>query len=97
MKTNPKKDTFTWPDGSEYEGGWQDGLPHGQGAYTWPSGSTYVGEFKDGKEHGQGTYTHPNGKQDVGEFRDGKPWNGTRYDKHGNVEHTASNGVWLTK
>ena len=47
--------------------------------------------------HGQGTYTYPDGMKFVGEFKDDKPWNGTTYDKYGNVEGTYSNGVWRRK
>ena len=69
MKTNPKKGTYTFPDGSTYLGGW-----------------------KDNKSHGQGTYTYPDGRKYVGGWRDNKPWNGTRYDKHGNVSGLVSRG-----
>ena len=29
----------------------------------------------------------------VGEFKDNKSWNGTEYDKYGDVNSTYSNGV----
>ena len=86
--------TYTSPDGTKYVGDWQDGNWHGQGIFTFPDGRKYVGEFKDGEYHGQGTLTLPDGRKYVGGWRDNKPWNGTRYDKHGNVVGTIKNGVW---
>ena len=77
----------------EYIGEYKDGLYHGQGTWTHPDGDKYEGEFKDGLSHGQGTYTYADGKKYVGEFKDNKPWNGTGYDKYGNVKATFSNGV----
>ena len=53
----------------------------------------YVGEYKDGKKHGQGTYTWSDGEKYVGEFKDGKRWNGTMYDKEGNIIGKWWNGV----
>ena len=29
---------FTWPNGAEYFGGWQDGMAEGRGSYVWPAG-----------------------------------------------------------
>ena len=69
----------------EYVGEYKDGKKHGQGTYTWFDGGIYVGKWKDGKEHGQGTYTSPVGTKYVGEWKDGKPYNGTSYEKNGNI------------
>ena len=85
--------TLTVPDGRKYVGEFKDGDPHGQGTYTWPDGRKYVGEFRDGLPNGQGTLTIPDGVQYVGEYKDGMPWNGTAYDKDGNVLGTFSNDV----
>ena len=52
----------------------------------------YVGEFKDGKEHGQGTITFLDGRKYVGEMKDGTQWNGTDYDKDGNILGKFVNG-----
>ena len=57
----------------------------GQGTRTYPNGEKYVGEFKNGIQNGQGTLTFPNGKKFKGKWKDGKPWNGTEYDKNGNI------------
>ena len=93
MKTNPKKGTYTFPDGSTYVGEYKGGNRHGQGTYTYPDGRKYVGEYKDGKQHEQGTFTFPDGGKYVGGWRDNKPWNGTVYDKHGIENGTVKNGV----
>ena len=65
---------------------------NGQGTITWSDGKNYVGEFKDGKYHGQGTYTWSDGRKYVGEFKNGEPWNGTYYDKNGNIQVKFVNG-----
>jgi len=58
--------------GDEYDGGWKNGKPHGQGTLTWADGDKYVGEFKNGKKNGQGTYTLANGEEYVGEWKNNK-------------------------
>ena len=63
----------------------------GQGTLTYANGTKYVGEWKDGLPNGQGTSTLPDGDKHVGEYKDGMPWNGTAYDKDGNVLGTFSN------
>jgi len=79
-------------DIGKYEGEIKNGSPNGQGTFTLNDGEKYVGEFKDGKSHGQGTYTWSDGRKYVGEWKDGKPWNGTEYDKNGNVTSKFVNG-----
>jgi len=86
------KGTYTWSDGTKYVGEYKDGKKHGQGTTTYPDGGKYVGEFKYGKKNGQGTYTHYDGSKYVGEFKDDKRWNGTRYDKNGNIQYKIVNG-----
>jgi hypothetical protein len=78
----------------KYVGGYKDGKMHGQGTYTWPDGKKYVGEWQDGKKHGQGTITSPDRRKYVGEYRNGNRWNGTYFDKQGNVAGYYVNGVW---
>jgi len=51
-----------------------------------------VGEFKDGKPNGQGILTFPDGEKYVGEWKDGEQWNGTEYDKDGNIIGKFVNG-----
>ena len=87
--------TFTLPDRQKYEGEWKDGKRHGQGTFTFPDGRKYVGEWKDGKRDGQGTHTLTDGRKFVREWKDGKPWNGTEYDKNGNIIGTVVNGKMI--
>jgi len=89
-----------YEDGEEkndgkYEGEIKNGLPNGLGVIIYPSGSKYVGSWKDGKENGQGTLTVYDGIKIVGESKDGRIWNGTRYDKNGNIEYKVVNGEWI--
>ena len=79
--------------GEKYVGEWKNGNPNGQGTLTFPDGYKYVGEWKDGKEHGHGTYIWFDGTKYVGEWKDGKTWNGTEYDKNGNIIGKWVNGV----
>jgi len=79
-------------DKGVYVGEKKDGKRHGQGKFKWSDGDKYVGEFKDGKRNGQGTYTHSDGRKYVGEWKDGERWNGTHYDKDGNIIETVVNG-----
>jgi len=89
--------TFTLPDGSKYVGEWRYDNFHGQGILTFADEDKYFGEFKDGKKDGQGTYTWSNGSKYVGEHKNDNPWNGTEYDKDGNVTATWSEGVMTVK
>ena len=68
-----------------YVGERENGKYHGQGTLTFRDGDKYVGEWEDGKQHGQGTYTWSDGRKYVGEYKDGEEWNGTVYDKYGNI------------
>ena len=56
-------DSYTWPDGSKYEGEWKNGEKNGHGIYTWVDGKKYVGHFKNGKRNGHGVYSEPDGNQ----------------------------------
>ena len=88
--------TMTKPDGSFYVGEYKDGIPNGQGTHTFGKGDfkgdKYEGEYKDGIPNGQGTYTSSNGEKYEGEWKDEKPWNGTYYDKDGNIKGKFVNG-----
>ena len=42
--------------------------------------------------NGEGTYTFPDGQKYVGEYKDEKRWNGTLYEKDGNIESKYVNG-----
>ena len=88
--------TSTWSDGRKYVGEYKDGIPNGQGTHTFGKGDfkgdKYEGEYKDGIPNGQGTYTSSNGEKYEGEWKDEKPWNGTYYDKDGNIKGKFVNG-----
>ena len=87
--------TLTFPGGEKYVGEFKDGEYHGQGTWTMSNGVKYVGEWKYHKKHGQGTITSPDGVGKLGgEFKNGKPWNGTEFDKYGNIIGKWMNGVY---
>ena len=82
----------------KYIGAVKDGVPHGQGVETFKGDNyRYEGEYSNGVKHGQGTYTDADGSKFVGEWKDGNPWNGTGYDKDGNVTATYSGGELTVK
>ena len=86
-----------YKDGDEkknykYVGEIKNGQPNGQGKWTFLDGKNYVGEFWYGTFHGQGTFTRSDGEKFIGEFKDGKRWNGTYYDKEGNIHSKVVNG-----
>lgn len=58
---------MVYADGSEYRGGFVNGLKHGYGYYLWPkpttasdaqTGHIYVGNWKQGLMHGAGKFQH---------------------------------------
>ena len=51
-----------------------------------------MGEWKNGERNGYGTFTWSDGSKYVGEYKDGEEWNGTVYDKDGNVTSKYVNG-----
>ena len=88
--------TSTWSDGRKYVGEYKDGKPNVQGTHSFGKGDyegdKYEGEYKDGKPNGQGTYINSNGEKFEGEWKEEKPWNGTYYDKNGNIKGKFVNG-----
>jgi len=69
----------------KYEGEIENWKPNGIGNITYLIGIKYVGEWKDGKYNGQGTLTLTNGWKYFGSWKNGEIWNGTEYDKDGNI------------
>ena len=63
------------------------------GTATYFDGSTYVGGYKKNYRHGQGTYTDADGFTLVGKWKKETLWDGTEYDKDGNVTAVYSEGL----
>jgi len=66
------KGIMTWPNGSKYEGKWENGRRKGSGTFTFQDGSKYEGKWENDKENGNGTKTLPDGSEYDGEWLDGK-------------------------
>ena len=65
------KGTFTWPDGTMYEGQYANNLREGFGEYRWKNGKIFQGMFKEGKQHGKGVYIKDGQRKEV-EYFEGK-------------------------
>ena len=85
------------PNGDVYVGEVMSGKPHGQGTRTFTNGDKYVGEFKDGLQNGQGTFTFSDGRKYEGEWKDGRKWNGTGYNKNGEIVVRFVNGKMINQ
>ena len=48
-------------EGGTYEGGFKDGLMHGEGVFRWHDGAIYKGKFDKGSKSWEGQYTRPDG------------------------------------
>lgn len=84
---------YEFPDGSFYDGDWEEGLFHGQGTFAWKSsGDRYTGSFRRGQMHGHGRYEFRNGDAFDGTFVDGKPVGRGEYVW--SREHQAYHGEW---
>lgn len=64
---------LTKPDGTRYEGWFNDLRLNRRGVALYPNGDRYEGPFRDGEEHGQGILKLPNGGIYEGDFFRGKP------------------------
>ena len=53
----------------------------------------YQGDVENGKPNGLGVIIYPDGRKYVGEWKNGEKWNGTQYDKDGNITKKYVNGV----
>ena len=77
----------------KYTGDVKNGKPDGLGILIYPDGMEYVGGLKNGVMNGQGTFTYPDdGRKYEGEWKGDIPWNGTGYDKNGNITTKVLNG-----
>mgnify|MGYP003346586257 CR=1 FL=1 len=64
--------TYSWNDGSRYDGEWQENKIKGMGTYTWLDGREYRGEWVDNNMDGIGVYTWQDGRKYEGEYKDDK-------------------------
>jgi len=70
--------TFTWEDGSKYEGGWSCDEQHGEcGVYTWANGEVILGNWEHGHIPGYAKYTNLDGDVYYGEVNVHKQKHGT--------------------
>ncbi|RMF21457.1 MAG: peptidase C14 caspase catalytic subunit p20, partial [Bacteroidetes bacterium] len=63
---------FAYPDGSRYEGAFQQGKPHGSGTFHYANGDWFEGHFRAGYKHGKGTLHRRDGRLIHGEWLDGE-------------------------
>ena len=54
--------------------------------------SKYQGQVKDGEPNGLGVLISTNGWKYFGSWKSGEIWNGTEYDKYGNIIYRWVNG-----
>ena len=52
----------------EYEGGFQAGLPHGEGVCIFANGARYEGQWEHGQRHGRGTFWEADGASYEGQW-----------------------------
>ena len=65
--------SYTWYDGSTYEGTWKDNQKTGRAVYKDANGDTYVGEWKSNRRSGEGVYSWKDGRVWLGQWKDGEP------------------------
>ena len=65
--------SYTWYDGSTYEGTWKDNQKTGSAVYKDANGDTYVGEWKSNRRSGEGVYSWKDGRVWLGQWKDGEP------------------------
>ena len=63
--------TYTFDDGSQYVGPFNDGEFHGHGTFIFLSGHRYVGDFQQSKRTGRGLMVFANGDRYLGDHVDG--------------------------
>jgi hypothetical protein len=65
--------SYTWYDGSTYEGTWKDNQKTGMAVYKDANGDTYVGEWKNNRRSGEGIYNWSDGRVWLGQWKEGEP------------------------
>ena len=71
----------------------KDDIADGQGKLTFANGDILEGEWEKGEIHSEVKLTFHTGEKYVGEWKDWELWNGTQYDKDGNIIGKIVNGV----
>ena len=56
------KGKFTFIDGSQYDGSWENNQKHGYGVFTKKDGTFYKGYFQRDMKHGEGELSLPCGE-----------------------------------
>ena len=88
------KGMYAYPDGSKYEGEFQNSKPHGEGVLTYPSEDYYFGYFKNGLKDGKGTLHYADNTKTSGEWRKGEYIGNSLIEdgKMGCIEGDCKNG-----
>lgn len=60
-----------YPNGSKYDGFWQDNENEGQGRIIYHTGDYYIGEWKNGKVNGKGSFIGIDGIEYHGNWKNG--------------------------
>jgi len=67
------KGTYTYADGTRFEGEFKDGKPHGEGITFYSSGDRYIGGWVNHAPEGRGVMHFTNGKVYGALWEEGKP------------------------
>lgn len=88
------KGMYAYPDGSKYEGEFENSKPNGEGVLTYPNEDFYFGYFKDGLKDGKGTFHYADNTKTTGEWRRGEYIGNSLIEdgKVGCVEGDCKNG-----
>ena len=68
LSSEVKIGTYTFKDGSVYNGEMKGRKPSGKGKTVFKSGDTYEGEYEKGKRQGYGVYTFSDGERYEGQW-----------------------------
>lgn len=72
IKEKKSIDTFSWFDGTSYEGEWKNNQIDGRGTITYANGDKYTGEFSNSLKNGTGIYIWVNGEEYEGAWTNDK-------------------------
>ena len=93
---NTGNGTTVLADGSQYTGGFSQGLPHGKGIMKYSNGDKYLGRWANGKRHGKGKLIMKHQGYYIGSFvKDRMEGFGTfNYDNGDEYKGYFSNGKY---